>query len=141
MVSNIDCLINILSRLSIRDRQQCRQVCSNWKSSSDHLSIAQKELKIVSRYQSYRQKCEESSNTIVWPKSYIKYIYYCDLLKEFPNLKSLSFVGFDHWNDPLINELCSSCPLLTSVEFITCDGLGIYDFIYCFFKYNDLYSF
>jgi hypothetical protein len=124
MVSNIDCLINILSHLSVRDRQKCRQVCNHWKSSSDHLSIAQKELKIVSRYQSYRQKCEESPNTIVWPKSYIKYDSYCDLMQKFPNLKSISFIGFDHWSDPLIHEMSISCPLLNSIEFIACDGLG-----------------
>ena len=125
MVTNTDCLVEILSYLSVRDRHNCRLVNSFWRQSSDHLSVAQKRLILVSKYQSYRLKYEDSDQTIVWTTSYVKYNTYLDLISRFPNLRSLSFVGFDYWNDSLIGHMTVSCPALTSLEFIACDGLGM----------------
>ena len=126
MASNIDCLVKILSNLSVRDRHKCRRVSSFWKESSDHLSAAQRRLVLVSRYQSYRLKFNESTDTIVWTSGYIKYNTYVDLISRFPNLTSLAFIGFDYWNDSLIKHMVDSCPALTSLEFIACDGFGKY---------------
>lgn len=125
MAANIDCLVKILSYLSVRDRHNCRRVNSLWKESSEHLCAAQRRLVLVSRYQSYRLKLEDTTDTIVWTSGYIKYNTYVHLISRFTNLTSLAFIGFDYWNDSLIKQMVDSCPALTSLEFIACDGFGM----------------
>lgn len=118
-----DSLIHVLKYLTVRDRHQCRQVCHRWKSASDHLNISEKMLKIISgscKYKNY----QESSNIIIWPRVYIKYTSFCDLMKQFPNLTSLSIIGINQWCDPMMDILVKSCEKLVNIEFISCSGLG-----------------
>ena len=124
MALNIDCLLNILSRVSVRDRHNLRLVNSTWKQSSDHLSYTQKRLVLVSKFQSYKHKYEDSENTIVWSTGYVKYNTFLDLMSRFPNLIYLTFIGFNYWNDSFINFVTICCPALTSLEFIAVEDLG-----------------
>lgn len=65
-----------------------------------------------------------SRSLISWPQNYIRYHCFCQMMGRFPNVKSLTFEGIEHWNDHLLDQLAAACPQLTSLAFVRCVGLG-----------------
>lgn len=134
-LENLDCLAHILSFVPVREREICRLVCSQWRTSADQLARTQHSLAIVGQRD---RTCStpatspsirsddprEPYHLIRWPHNFIRYQCYCLLLDRFPNLRSIRFESIDHWNDHLINELCTHCPSLSNISFVRCLGLG-----------------
>jgi len=141
MLENIDCLAHIMSYLSVREREMYRQVCQRWLLSADELARTQQSLAIVGKREgisvtpmrrfpltghrsSSTNGVGTSDFTIYWPHNFIRYHCFCLMLLRFPNIRSLRFEGIDHWNDHLLGELTTLCPLLNSLSFVRCVGLG-----------------
>ncbi len=138
MLENIDCLVQLLSHLPIRERESCRAVCLNWSVAVDVLARTQKTLVIVAVGDRRWEKNSASRGTfdqeysidsshksvIFWPHPYIRYHCFCQMLSRFPNLQSITFEGIEHWNDHLFHQLTTACPRLTRLQFFGCVGLG-----------------
>lgn len=142
--NNVDCIIEILSKLSLNDREQCRRISHSWYWSANRLASIQQELYIIGHDRHHR--CRKHShipqrrekiiiddnnggsttelNTIYWPYPFIRYQCYCLILKRFPNLRTIGFESINHWNDHMIEELIINCPHLHSISFIQCYGVG-----------------
>lgn len=155
MLENIDCLINMMSYLNVRERETCRQVCFNWLITANQMARTQQSLNIVGqrerngttnvsanvknsfprRYFSTEQEANRMwnpnqdynsiSNIIKWPYNFIQYQCFCQVFTRFPNLRSLRFECIDHWNDHLLIKLTKLCPHLKNISFVRCIGLGM----------------
>lgn len=149
-LDNVDCIAHILSYLPVREREMYRRVCNLWCHSADELARVQQSIVVVGQrnvkmdtvsnpnpttkpnQNSIKPSTDcanDETKVIHWPHNFIRYQCYCLMLDRFPNLRSIRFEKIDHWNDHLIQELISYCPLLTSIAFVRCVGLGMISMI------------
>ena len=122
--SNTDCLIQVLSKLSVDNKIKCRRVCSAWMQAVDKVLAGQRSLtliyapKPVDKYYGLSADCQHSVTTYVMSKQ-IKFQLLHQMMAQFPSLKSLTVQNLP-LTDVMLLVLTNSCTQLTRLCLMSC---------------------
>lgn len=115
--TNMDCLMHILSHLSLQDKLNCRLVSKDWRSATDKLFAGQKCLEIVLKND--RSVIKSGLNSVLL-KTSMKFQAFHAMLTSFPQLNTI--VTRDvQLNDVLILAITTTSVNLTNLNFYSCN--------------------
>lgn len=120
--TNMDCLLHVLSHLSVSEKVKCRLVCKQWKQAIDKLFSGQNCLELIyhrKKDDNYnRDKTLRSINTLIMTKQ-IKFQLFHQMMNYFPSIQTLVIKNLP-LNDVMILVISTSCKQLTAISFISC---------------------
>lgn len=120
--TNMDCLMYVLSHLTVSEKVKCRLVCKAWKEAVDKLFSGQKCLQII-----YQRKIDDNYNRNKSLKSFnalifttkIKFQSFHQMLSNFPSIHTLIIQNVP-LSDVMILVISTTCRLLSTISFKSC---------------------
>ncbi len=120
--TNMDCLMHVLSQLTVSEKVKCRLVCKTWKEAVDKLFSGQKSLEIIYQRKFDDNFCRNNSlqsfNTLIFTTK-IKFQSFHQMLNNFPSIHTLIIQNIP-LSDVMILVISTTCRLLSTISFKSC---------------------
>lgn len=123
--SNTDCLIQVLTHLSVKEKVKCRSVCGRWREAVDKVLSGQRSLEIIYAPKKAHKYYELSSDlihdsvTTYLMSRQIKFQLFHQMMALFPSLKTLTVRNLP-LDDVMLLVLANTCRQLTRLSFSSC---------------------
>ena len=123
---DMDSLIHIFERLSMKDKLVCRLVCKRWKTSVEKLFSGQQSLEIIASTLASDQS-QSSPKALVVSRKKLNFRVFNFMLLRFKNITTLTIRNLQQLSDILMFTITQNCDNLCALNFCSCNGLAFDD--------------